>query len=114
VKRKSYCTVQIWFIQAADILQQKKKLIEMKALKSFLVIVLSLMMLGETFAQPFLQRIYNVNGYNLGGYGNVHTTRRRPRTEKPRGRSYKDICRAINPAPYAFPNKIPYPSVPIC
>jgi hypothetical protein len=85
----------------------------MKTLRIIFAVVLSLMMFGDVFASPFLQTLYNLNGYS--GYGNVHTTRRpRLQTQKPKGRSYKDICRAINPAPYAFPNKIPYPSVPIC
>lgn len=86
----------------------------MKTLKIIFVIALSLMVIGETFAAPFLERIYGLNVYNGQNPSRVQTTRRRPRTEKPRGRSYKEICRAINPAPYAFPNKIPYPSVPIC
>lgn len=85
----------------------------MKGFKILFVVLLSLMMFGDAIAAPFLERLYSVNGYNYG-YRNVQTTRRRPRTEKPRGRSFKEICRAINPAPYAFPNKIPYPSVPIC
>jgi hypothetical protein len=84
----------------------------MKNLNLTLVVVLSLMIFGEAFSAPFLERLYN--GYP-GVFRQVQTTRRQTtRTEKPRGRSYKDICRAINPAPYAFPNKIPYPSVPIC
>jgi hypothetical protein len=86
----------------------------MKTFKTIFVIVLSLMMLGEVLSAPFLERLYNVNVYGHGGRQVPTTTRRRPRTEKPRGRTFKEICRAINPAPYAFPNKIPYPSVPIC
>ncbi|BES96318.1 Hypothetical protein NTJ_09127 [Nesidiocoris tenuis] len=27
---------------------------------------------------------------------------------------YKRNCRIINPDPYAFPGKIPFPSVPVC
>lgn len=27
---------------------------------------------------------------------------------------WKDICRTINPDPYAFPGRAPYPSAPIC
>lgn len=85
----------------------------MKTLKVVLVIFVSLMIIGDTLATPFLERIYNANTNN--GYRIIRTTKRsRARTEKPRGRSFKDICRAINPAPYAYPNKIPYPSVPIC
>lgn len=86
----------------------------MKTFKIIFAVVLSLMMFGDVLATPFLQKIYNLNGYN-GGYGNVQTTRRpRHYTQKPKGRTFKEICRAVNPAPYSFPNKIPYPSVPIC
>ncbi|CRK88988.1 CLUMA_CG002548, isoform A [Clunio marinus] len=88
----------------------------------FVVAFIVLAVICESFASPFLQELFNLNGYNQGynlGYSNeysrnVQPARRRPATPKPRGRSYKDICRAVNPAPYAFPNKIPYPSVPIC
>lgn len=89
----------------------------MKTLRIIFVAVLAMLMIGDAIAAPFLQKIYNVNGYNSDHYGSPYQSyqsNRRPHTQKPRGRSYKDICRAVNPAPYAFPNKIPYPSVPIC
>lgn len=85
--------------------------------KAIFVFVLSMLMLSEAISGPFLETIYS--GYPVSGSGfrYVQATSRpsqRKRTTKARGRSYKEICRAINPAPYAFPNKIPYPSVPIC
>jgi hypothetical protein len=86
----------------------------MEILKVF-VMILSLFVLSEAVTGPFFEKIYS--GYPIsgsGGYRYIQTTRRRPQTQKPRGRSYKEICRAINPAPYAFPNKIPFPSVPVC
>lgn len=88
----------------------------MSSLKIIFVVFVSLIVIGDAFAAPFLERIYNANTFN----GQVHqgnrraNKRHRARTEKPRGRSYKDICRAVNPAPYAFPNMMIYPSVPIC
>lgn len=92
----------------------------MKSLNIIFVVVLALLLIGDAIAAPFLQRIYTVNGFSGGygsphdSYGNRHQTTRRLVTQKPRGRSYKEICRAVNPAPFAYPNKIPYPSVPIC
>lgn len=41
----------------------------------------------------------------------------RPQNERT-GRSgkdrYKALCKVINPDPYAFPGKIPYPAAPLC
>uniref|UniRef100_A0A182QNX6 VM domain-containing protein n=1 Tax=Anopheles farauti TaxID=69004 RepID=A0A182QNX6_9DIPT len=31
-----------------------------------------------------------------------------------KGRDYKDICRVVNPAPYALPGRAPYPAAPFC
>lgn len=79
------------------------------------VVVLAVLLIGDSIAAPFLQRIYSpYYGSPHESYGNRHPTTRRLVTQKPRGRSYKEICRAVNPAPFAYPNKIPYPSVPIC
>lgn len=87
----------------------------MRSSKLLFVVVLAVVMISEAFALPFLERIY---GLNSNGYRQTHLPTKRvrvtARSHKPRGRSYKDICRAVNPAPYSFPNKIPYPSVPIC
>ena len=78
------------------------------------VIVLLLALLGNAIAAPFLETIYGVNRYSANGYRTFQPSTSRPkpvRTERKRGgRTYKEICRAINPAPYALPNKIPYPS----
>jgi hypothetical protein len=53
---------------------------------------------GEAFGAPFLERLFGLNRKKTG---------RQVQTEKARGRTHKEICRAINPAPYAFPNKFP-------
>lgn len=75
----------------------------------------------EAIGDIFLRRIYassglygsgNKNGGQRNSNINFQTTRKP--TKAPRGRSFKEICRAVNPAPYSFPNKIPFPSVPIC
>lgn len=77
--------------------------------------VIALVVAAEGIGEIFLRRIIASN--NVYGSGNrnggvrFETTRR---TTKARGRTFKDICRAQNPAPYAFPNKLPFPSVPIC
>jgi len=86
----------------------------MKLLCIICLVILALT--TSSLASPFLERLYNPNSYNVNPFGSGRSiqTTRRARTTKQRGRSFKEICRAINPAPYAFPNKIPYPSVPIC
>lgn len=60
---------------------------------------------------------YN-NGYNNGYNGNQQyypqPTRAVARSPKPKGRTYTEICRQVNPAPYALPNRLPFPSVPVC
>jgi hypothetical protein len=74
------------------------------------------MVAADVFALPFLERLYNVNNYNPTNVRAPSASRRsqqRPKTTKA-GRSYKDICRVINPNPYAFPNKVPFPSAPVC
>lgn len=95
----------------------------MKFIHIIIVVVCSIMLTTEAFGDysDLLKKIIASNGYNYNSAiayppnnVNYHTTRRPIRTEKPRGRSYKEICRAVNPAPYSFPNKIPFPSVPIC
>lgn len=85
----------------------------MKALSFYLIIVLVLTFLGDSIAAPFLETIYGVNRYSANGYRTLQPSTARPkqRSERRRnGRTYKEICGAINPAPYAFPNKIPFPS----
>lgn len=79
--------------------------------------VITLVVLAEGLGDAFLRRIFASNNVYGGGNKNSVNGVRFETTRKPtkaRGRSYKDICRAVNPAPYSFPNKIPYPSVPIC
>jgi hypothetical protein len=85
----------------------------MKALKAIFAIFVSLMLFAEVFGVPFLGKNYGANVY---GGQRVQTTRRRSvnAATRRKGRTYKEICRAINPAPYAFPNKVPFPSVPVC
>lgn len=80
-------------------------------------IVMSTLVLTEALGDAFLKRIFASSGYPNGvSYQNFNyeTTTKKVKVEKQRGRSFKEICRAVNPAPYSFPNKIPYPSVPIC
>lgn len=69
--------------------------------------------LEATLATPFLETIYGVNRYSANGYRTLQPSTARPRARQERkrgGRTYKEICGVINPAPYAFPNKIPFPS----
>ncbi|EGK96402.1 AGAP013348-PA [Anopheles gambiae str. PEST] len=51
------------------------------------------------------------------GYGSHHRPTASSATSHKRqakGRDYKDICRVVNPAPYALPGRAPYPAAPFC
>lgn len=53
---------------------------------------------------------YGGNQYGYyGGGGSSPTAKARPK-----GRSYKDICRVLNPTPYALPGSIPSAGAPFC
>ncbi|KAG5673470.1 hypothetical protein PVAND_003515 [Polypedilum vanderplanki] len=95
----------------------------MKLSLVILSILICLATCANSLGDAFLRRIFAINGYSSNNnYPNTYNngvsyqnfkyeTTKKP---KPSGRSFKDICRAANPAPYSFPNKLPYPSVPIC
>jgi len=92
----------------------KKKSREMKGLNCYFMIAIVLTLLGSVIGAAFLEAIYGVNRYSANGYRTIQPTtirpKPRPRPQRRNGRTYKEICGAINPAPYAFPNKIPFPS----
>uniref|UniRef100_A0A182JVS6 VM domain-containing protein n=1 Tax=Anopheles christyi TaxID=43041 RepID=A0A182JVS6_9DIPT len=49
------------------------------------------------------------------GYGSHHrATASAGHKRQAKGRDYKDICRVVNPAPYALPGRAPYPAAPFC
>lgn len=52
----------------------------------------------------------NQYGYYGGGGGAVSRTAK----PRPKGRSYKEICRVLNPTPYALPGSIPAAGAPFC
>uniref|UniRef100_A0A182MQQ4 VM domain-containing protein n=1 Tax=Anopheles culicifacies TaxID=139723 RepID=A0A182MQQ4_9DIPT len=51
-------------------------------------------------------------GTGFGGHHRATATSGHKRQAK--GRDYKDICRVVNPAPYALPGRAPYPAAPFC
>uniref|UniRef100_A0A2M4AS48 Putative secreted protein n=2 Tax=Anopheles triannulatus TaxID=58253 RepID=A0A2M4AS48_9DIPT len=55
-------------------------------------------------------------GSNSGsGFGAVaRATSPSSQKRQAKGRDYKDICRVVNPAPYAMPGRAPYPAAPFC
>ncbi|XP_055523858.1 uncharacterized protein LOC129717754 [Wyeomyia smithii] len=102
----------------------------MRSLSLVLASVLSLLLLTEVIlATPILldklfgfaayQPSYSGGGYGGnqhgyygtggGGYHSGPTSKR-----KPQGRSYKDICRVVNPTQYALPGSVSYPAAPFC
>ncbi|XP_053678817.1 uncharacterized protein LOC128729187 [Anopheles nili] len=52
------------------------------------------------------------NGAGFSGHHRATTSSGHKRQAK--GRDYKDICRVVNPAPYALPGRAPYPAAPFC
>lgn len=89
----------------------------MKSLKILITMIIVVLLCTEAMmAASFFEKLFGdisgLSGYHQRSFGTTRTPV--ARTQKPKGRSYKEICRAVNPAPFAFPNKLPYPSVPIC
>lgn len=99
----------------------------MKSITLLLSALLSLLLLTELVeATPvLLDKLFGFAAYqpaNSGGYGgnqygyygtgggSYTPTQKR----KPKGRSYKDICRVVNPTPYALPGSVPFPGAPFC
>lgn len=83
----------------------------------FIILAMISLVIADVLALPnFLERLYSANNYNPTNVRPAQVLSQQPprrRTTKS-GRSYKDICRVVNPAPHAFPGKFPYPAVPIC
>uniref|UniRef100_A0A2M4C3I4 Secreted protein n=1 Tax=Anopheles marajoara TaxID=58244 RepID=A0A2M4C3I4_9DIPT len=48
------------------------------------------------------------------GFGGTRATSASSQKRQAKGRDYKDICRVVNPAPYAMPGRAPYPAAPFC
>uniref|UniRef100_A0A182FJ33 Uncharacterized protein n=2 Tax=Anopheles albimanus TaxID=7167 RepID=A0A182FJ33_ANOAL len=48
------------------------------------------------------------------GFGGTRATGASSQKRQAKGRDYKDICRVVNPAPYAMPGRAPYPAAPFC
>lgn len=99
----------------------------MKNLQILIVAIFALIIsLTFTEATPSfgLEKLFgDLTGYNSGynnGYNNGYNdynpkpTRTVARNPKPKGRTYSEICRQVNPAPYSMPGKLPFPSVPVC
>ncbi|EJY57440.1 AAEL017139-PA [Aedes aegypti] len=99
----------------------------MRSLSLVLSTLLSLLLLTEVvLASPVLDKLFGFaayqpgySGYGYGGnqYGYYSSGGGGPsptHKKKPKGRSYKDICRVVNPTPYALPGSVPYPAAPFC
>lgn len=88
----------------------------MKFLRNLLVILAMVaVVVADVLSLPsFLERLYSANNYNPTNVRPAQAPQQPKRRTTKAGRSYKDICRVVNPNPYAFPGKFPYPAVPIC
>ncbi|XP_053681838.1 uncharacterized protein LOC128732581 [Sabethes cyaneus] len=102
----------------------------MRSLSLVLAIMLSLLLLSEMIlATPVLldklfgfaayQPTYSGYGYGGNQYGYYGTGGGGPGSgpthrRKPKGRSYKDICRVVNPTQYALPGSAAFPAAPFC
>lgn len=82
---------------------------KLNLMAAFLIIMLSLQ---ACCGSPILDRLFQFSSYQQPdySYGNSYTTRPRPKPTTRQGRTYKDICRVVNPNQYAFPNRVPYPA----
>lgn len=81
----------------------------MQKLNFLTVLFVIMVTLHVCCASPILDRLFQFSSYQQPdySYGSSYTTR--PRTTR-QGRTYKDICRVVNPNQYAFPNRVPYPA----
>ncbi|KFB38856.1 AGAP013348-PA-like protein [Anopheles sinensis] len=82
-------------------------------------------MLDKLFGFAAYQPTYSGGGYGSnqygyygggggGGYGGHQHAPTSSHKRQAKGRDYKDICRVVNPAPYALPGRAPYPAAPFC
>lgn len=78
------------------------------------ILFLFLLFIITGYAAPWFEILFGKQQdytYQPLSYKNQQSRRQQG---KRGGERWKEICRTINPDPYAFPGRIPYPSVPIC
>lgn len=78
------------------------------------ILFLFLLFIITGYAAPWFEILFGKQQdytYQPLSYKNQQSKRRQEKRGEER---WKEICRMINPDPYAFPDRVPYPSVPIC
>lgn len=77
------------------------------------LIILLLLLVSSAFCIPWFDLWFpqqsSYDNRNIGYYANGPYRQGRDGKER-----WKQICRTINPDPYAFPGRVPYPAAPIC
>ena len=91
----------------------------MQKLNLLSIFLFALMTLQICLASPILDRLFQFSSYQQPDYysgygGSSYTARPRAKPTTRQGRTYKDICRVVNPNQFAFPNRVPYPAAPYC
>lgn len=76
-------------------------------------LLLLLLLVGSAICAPWIDLWFpsydgRNSGYNANG--------RNPQYRQGRGgkERWKQICRTINPDPYAYAGRVPYPAAPVC
>lgn len=79
------------------------------------ILFILLLLIAAGSAAPWVEILFGKQpdyDYQLPpSYKNQQYRRRQGKAGKER---WKEICRTINPNPYAFPGQVPYPSAPVC
>lgn len=78
------------------------------------ILFLFLLLIVVGSAAPWFELLFGGQpdyNYQIPSYNNQQYRRREGKGGKER---WKSICRTINPDPYAFPGRVPYPSAPVC
>lgn len=78
------------------------------------VILVFLLIINIAFAAPWVDIVFGNSGYNYQGYQRNQPYRQQRRQGKGGKERWKEICRTINPDPFAFPGRAPYPAPPAC
>ena len=85
----------------------------MHSLNYLPILIIIMVTLHVCCASPIFDRLFQFSSYQQPdySYGSSYTTRPRAKPTTRQGRTYKDICRVVNPNQYAFPNRVPYPAI---
>ncbi|KAK2587143.1 hypothetical protein KPH14_002901 [Odynerus spinipes] len=84
------------------------KPLKMKTLFLFFLLI------GNVLCAPWLDILLGQGSYGDQRSNNYLNQRYRQRQGRGGKERWKEICRTINPNPFAFPGRVPYPAAPVC